>query len=379
MLASGATSMLVGCANITVSKVIPQNDSSVPGIRYCLPKPFIQAVPQADGSIAVDVVYLPDTSHTYAIDTSTWMASSTFQVALDAGGGLTAVEFKQNNSVVGQQAALSAGAAAAQTYNAQAAQLVAAQTAVNTAQSSVDSLQAAADAAQAQLEADTASKASAATLATDTSNLAQTKAKLQDAQQVLARVKNTPVVVAGTAAAATPLSSSPPTPGTTGFGPQTWTTPSLYTLPENHGAVLYAINEGGTLDPDSKSDTRFVSLKAVANNGKTQPDFATVGYALGAPSLQPTNMVYPISGKKAVFFFSRPVDSVSDTIQSLTTGKSTTAVPGFGKGQHATLVAGTTELDLPIDYLTAGQYTFTTYFDADGHHTYHTSITFTVY
>jgi len=40
------------------------------GIRYSLPKPFLLVTPSpsGDGSLKVDVIYLPDTSNTYAID-----------------------------------------------------------------------------------------------------------------------------------------------------------------------------------------------------------------------------------------------------------------------------------------------------------------------
>jgi hypothetical protein len=59
------------CAStqLTVRKV--QDGGKEPnGIRYSLPKPFLLVTPSpsGDGSLKVDVIYLPDTSNTYAID-----------------------------------------------------------------------------------------------------------------------------------------------------------------------------------------------------------------------------------------------------------------------------------------------------------------------
>jgi hypothetical protein len=92
---------LVGCAGVTVTKVTSQNEGAVKGMRYSLPKPFIQATPQADGTIAVDIVYLPDSNNTYAFDTYSYFSSYSFQVAPDRFGMLNAVEFKENTSAVG--------------------------------------------------------------------------------------------------------------------------------------------------------------------------------------------------------------------------------------------------------------------------------------
>ena len=68
----------VGCASIKVTKITPGNDATIQGIRYYLPKPFIQVTPQADGTMAVDVIYLPDKDHKYAINTSSHLSAFTF-------------------------------------------------------------------------------------------------------------------------------------------------------------------------------------------------------------------------------------------------------------------------------------------------------------
>src|SRR5260221_8073926 len=56
---------------LTVSKV--QGSPEPKGIRYSLPKPFLLVTPNpsGDGSLTVEVIYLPDESNTYAIDGST--------------------------------------------------------------------------------------------------------------------------------------------------------------------------------------------------------------------------------------------------------------------------------------------------------------------
>jgi len=63
--------LLSACAStqLTVRKV--QDGSQEPnGVRYSLPKPFLLVTPSpsGDGSLKVDVVYLPDSGNTYAID-----------------------------------------------------------------------------------------------------------------------------------------------------------------------------------------------------------------------------------------------------------------------------------------------------------------------
>jgi hypothetical protein len=302
---------LIGCASVNGTKVTPDNSKAVAGIRYSLPKPFILVAPQADDTIKVDVVYLPDSNNTYAIDTSSTMSSYTFQVALDQSGLLSAVEFKQNTSAVGQQAAASAGAAAAQIYNMKAAQVVATQTAVNAAQSSVDSARSACDAAKAQLASDIANNVQAS-INTDRAALATAQAKLQDAQQVLDRTRNTAQFASITASAGTPITTSPPTPGTTGFGPQTWKPATVYELPQKYGAVLYAVNEGK--DAGGGPTVKLNAVRSYFESDGTvkdapQRDFTTVAYALGPPVLKPQNDKFAVGGK-ATFNLSQEVISI---------------------------------------------------------------------
>ena len=153
-----AAILLVGCADLTVRSVTDGKDATVVGVRYYLPKPYLQVTPQADGTISVDVVYLPDKSRAYAIDTSSKLSSYTFQVSRDEKGLLTAIEYKASTAAIGQQVATSAGAAAVQAYNMRAAQQTAVQSQVNTAAAAVDSANGGLLAAQAALSSDQASK-----------------------------------------------------------------------------------------------------------------------------------------------------------------------------------------------------------------------------
>ncbi|MDB6027448.1 MAG: hypothetical protein JWM68_3671 [Verrucomicrobiales bacterium] len=400
-LVTGGLLFIVGCANITVTKVTPKNQAKVTGIRYSLPKPFIQVTPQADGSASVDVVYLPDSDETYAIDTSGWLSSSTFQVALDSGGLLSAVEFKQNTSAVGQQLALSSGAATAQIYNLQAAQTAVAQAALNTAQGSTDTATAARNALQAQLGVDTkildkktadnaaiqkdpnatqsqkdaAAKAvsdAQAAVNKDTGDLAQAEAKFEITQQVLDRARTTAQASSVTASAASPIATSAPTPSTSGFGPQAWAPLPLYNLPEKYGAVLFAVKE-----TPNDNDPRAGKLDLLAVNGpdKTQQStFETAFTGVGAPSLLPQNMRYPAGAKNAIFLFSRPIESV--TVTTVLTGTPESAV----NAKPAVLdSADKTKLTQPLDNLGAGQYKLQLNFVWGGGRNGLATVTFGVY
>jgi hypothetical protein len=155
---------LSGCANLTVTKVSADNDATTKGVRYYLPKPYLQVTPQPDGTISVDVIFLPDKQREYAIDTSSHFSSYTFQIARDEKGLLTSLEYKASTTAVGQQLASSGGAYAAQSYNIKAAGLVAVQAQVNSAQTSLDTARTSEASAEAALASDQAHGASAATI-----------------------------------------------------------------------------------------------------------------------------------------------------------------------------------------------------------------------
>jgi hypothetical protein len=84
---------------------------------------------------------------------------------------------------------------------------------------------------------------------------------------------------------------------------------------------LFAINE--VVDGKGK---QTVELETVTGyDGKYQSIFKTTDIGLGPPTLGPQNMRYPLSGKNALFFFNRPVDSIMTS--TVVTGKPPASVP----------------------------------------------------
>jgi hypothetical protein len=319
-----SVALLAGCAGLTVTKVTPDNDATVKGIRYYLPKPFLQVTPQADGTVAVNVIYLPDKSHEYAIDPSSTLSSYTFQISHDEKGLLTAVEYKASTSIVGQQLATSAGAAAAQVYNANSAALAAQQTQVNTAQANVDTASANAAAAQATLNSDKANSVTNTIITTDESNLAQAQAKLQVAKSVLQRVQGSVQAVSTSVTPAAGATTTGPTMGTI-FGQPTWSTPVVYNLPDKFGPVLFAINDW----KDKSTGENKVEIKAVTSvipgsmnistneyqkgvNPKAQLAFESVGFI--TPTLLPLNQTNQMAEKVVIFKFSQPINKANSIV-----------------------------------------------------------------
>jgi hypothetical protein len=314
--------LLAGCANLEVTKIPSDRNALVKpeGVRYCLPKPFLQATPQLDGTVAFDVIYLPDSDHCYAIKTSTDWSNYTFQVSRDEKGLLTAIEFKASTTVVGQQLLTSAGAAAVQDYNVRAAQQAAVQTAVNAAAGAVDTAKANFLAAQAALDSDKAHGAK--DLTSDYSNIAQYEAKLRSAEQALQRVQQTGQATSTAVAPSPVATTTSPAMGTI-FGQPTWpAVPSASNLPEKFGPVLFAINDS------INGGKEVVELKAVAQSpmevlGSLTVDpaelqrgvvagfqgaFETVATALGPPSVSPiVQSVQKAKTAKVAWTFSRPI------------------------------------------------------------------------
>jgi multidrug efflux pump subunit AcrA (membrane-fusion protein) len=243
------------------------------------------------------------------------MSNYVFQVSLDQNGLLNAVEFKKSTSAVGQQVAATSGAITAQALNAQNAQLVASQTAVDTARNAVDSAKANRDAAQQKfnlLNAST-SPASASDKLNAQIELQQAEAKLADAEQVLERAKNTSRAVQITASAGTPITTSSLTPSTTGFGLPKWTPLPAYNISGNRGAVLFAVND--YMEQKGQDFENKVKLTAAKIDQEAQHIFRTVNIAAGPPTLGPQGLTFVTEGN-AVFFFSRDVEEIT-TAQSL--------------------------------------------------------------
>jgi hypothetical protein len=376
--------LLAGCAELTVTKVTDSNNATVAGVRYYLPKPYLQVTPQADGTISVDVIYLPDKTHAYAIDTSSKLSSYTLQVSRDEKGLLTAIEYKASTTAVGQQLAASAGAAAVQAYNIRAAQQAAVQTQVNTAAAAVDTANANLQAANAALASDKALGASETALLSDNNAVAQAAAKLQAAQQALQRVQITAQAVNTSVASGPAGSTTAPQMGTI-FGQPTWSTATVANLPSKFGPLLFAINDTVKNTPSGKVES--VELKAVtsdipgsisANDNEledkvksgAQRAFETVATALGPPTLAPLSQTVLQANKQASVSFSRAICEPSTKECKALSSKEVFTDPGHTDTNTAgtlgndyrtvsiditKLIPGDYEIDLTFTYPVAPQ------------------------
>ncbi len=362
---------LAGCAHLEVSKIASERSSrdSPEGVRYCLPKPFLQGTPQLDGTVAFDVVYLPDSNHCYAIKTSTTLSNYTFQVSRDEKGLLTAIEFKASTTVVGQQLLTSAGAAAVQDYNIRAAQQAAVQTAVNTAAGAVDTAKAGFVAAQAALDSDKARGVTGTPLSTDYSNLAQAEAKLRSAQEALQRVQQTGQATS-TAVASGPVATTNALAMGNVFGQPTWPAgPSVSNLPSKFGPLLFAINDS------IKGNKEVVEVQAVDQSATQVPGslqiqpaeleggvvngvqsaFETVATALGPPSISPSVQSVPKIGTTAtaIWTFSRKIANKQGTLPAVVT----TDPGGPAQANLAATLAGDQQtVSMDVTKLAPGDY-----------------------
>jgi hypothetical protein len=338
--------VLSACAELIVAPVTKDNEATVKGVRYYLPKPFIIFAPQADGTVTATIVYMPDTSHEYAIDTSSTMSSYGFQASTDPVGLLTAVQYNADSTAVASQASASVGAGVAQVMNYEAARSVAVQTQVNAAQNNVITAQSAYSAALAALNSDTQANITTpgtvmpAALAIDASTIAQKQAALQVAQSALQAAQSTPQAVAGTAAAGTPITTTPAAPSTA-FGPQTWGTGLSLSLPEQFGPVWFSVNDsetGGVSLSAVRSKLHGVTPDPPPNELDPQPAFDTTFSALGPPQIAiPTTPFTLASQLPAAFMFNRDVTAVKPTLHRLDMSVVTDPVPVWDQKRTITL------------------------------------------
>src|SRR5258708_6022550 len=171
--------VLTGCTQLTVKKVAP--DSAASGIRYSLPKPFVQVTPQADGSVSADIVFLPDADNTYAIDADSYLSTHTLKVST-ANGLLTKLTWNADSSAVVAQGVQSAAAVAQQHQDALNKADTDQKSKIADAQKAVDDAQLAVDTAQADLALLLAGGGS-------TDAILKAKLALQEAQLKLASMK----------------------------------------------------------------------------------------------------------------------------------------------------------------------------------------------
>jgi hypothetical protein len=304
---------LCGCASLTVTKV--DDHSPVAGIRYYLPKPFLQVTPRADGTVSLDVIYLPDKDHEYAIDPSSTFSAYTFQVSRDEKGLLTAIEYKASTSIVGQQLATSAGAAAAQAYTIDSGQLAAVQGQVNTAQTALDAANSKYASAAAGLASDLKmSPTNTTALIADSNAVAQASAALPFAQDALARAKSSAQAVSASISATSPVAAAGPTMGTI-FGPQTWNPFVSYNLPTGFAPVLFAIND--RMEGPNEKITLDPVESAMADSLEPAPDEKEEDVDMNAqrkfestgtlhPTFGPDNQVFRQGETNATFVFGQP-------------------------------------------------------------------------
>ena len=337
-----AATLLSACAQMTVTPIHkPADEATTVGVRYYLPKPFIIFAPQADGTVSANVVFLPDKSHEYAIDSSSQLSSYAFQVSTDQFGLLTAVQYNTDTTAVAAQSAASAGSAVAAGFNYQTAKAAAVQTQVNTAQAGVIAAQSAYASALAALNSDNQANAaapntvSASAIQADASTVAQKQAALQVAQAALLTAQSTLQVVAGTAAAGTPVATTPAAAGTALLAPS-WTQSAAINLPQQYGPVWFAVNDDG----------KSVALTAVQSSyphspntaAGPQPVFNTTLLALGPPQIPVPTTAFSIASKlPAVFMFNRTVLDATADIATIDQKESPSVKPLWDKDKTFTL------------------------------------------
>ena len=268
-----------GCTQLTVKRVAPE--SADQGIRYSLPKPFVQVTPQPDGSVTADIVFLPDSDNTYAIQADSYLAAHTLTVSA-ANGLLTKVSWNGDSSAVVAQGVQSAEAVAQQQQ--EAANKVSADKAskLSDAQKAVDDAQLAADTAQADLELLIANNASSDLVLKAKLALQEAQIKLANAKARLARLKGQP-------SGSSTISN--------GDKPAPQTDPGEKTVANQKyvfGPVLFAVNEW------RENNTPMVKLQATGATPTAPKD---------AQPMYPT-VPLPKADVKAPEFFPKGVEGV---------------------------------------------------------------------
>jgi len=293
------------CSSLRVHKANSSFNGS--GIRYALPVTMIQVAPQPEGKIDVQVLYLPDSDNTYAIDTECIMSAYAFDVDVDESGFLTRIDFKKNTGAVPQQALASGGVIAAQIANAKNMELVAVQGQVDSALASVDNARKAVASAQTRVEfLESQQQPDGNALNAAKLEYALAVSDLELKTSILERARNTSRTVALSASSVTPLAlAAPVLAANADAGNEQRSTP--LSIPGQLGPVLYVIDEG--VDADKKP---YVNLRALPQLDKSaevrsQTLFETIDViGSGAPaSLWPEDKVF-VLGSEEVTFVAEP-------------------------------------------------------------------------
>jgi hypothetical protein len=171
---------IAGCST-SISSTKLTDSRSQTGIRYSLPQPFLMVTPASDGSISVDIVYLPDPTNEYIVTASSFLSSYDLTVAT-TNGMLKSVGYKQSDADVAAQIAQSAGNLVAAQQQAEAKQ-------EQQRTSNIAAVQKSVDEAQAQLDKDAAIlrtlQARGAATSADYAKVAADQTALKDAKNRL--------------------------------------------------------------------------------------------------------------------------------------------------------------------------------------------------
>jgi hypothetical protein len=199
-----ALAALVSTGCTTVVTVRPVTPTSTPtGVRYSLPKPVLHVTPNDDGTVTVDVLFLPDPDKTYAIDSSTFLAAHSLDVMVSKGL-LTKVGAIGDSTAVAADLVRAAGTVRADVGKQQGDALSAKQSTVATAQGALDTAESTLAAEEAKLA--TMIAQGATDLASQQQTVAEKRAARDAARDVLAREQRrsaTGIPAAGTFTAST--------------------------------------------------------------------------------------------------------------------------------------------------------------------------------
>lgn len=99
------TLLLAGCVSNLESRLAT---ATAEGQRYSLPQPILKVEPQADGTMTLEVIYLPDPNNTYTVRASSFVGAYTLDVKTKEGL-LDTVTFSPNSSAAVEALATSAG------------------------------------------------------------------------------------------------------------------------------------------------------------------------------------------------------------------------------------------------------------------------------
>lgn len=144
-LAYALLAVMSGCTT-TLSGGPVQSDKT--GIRYSLPAPHIFLNPQSDGTVKVEVKYLPDPQNTYSLNLNSYLSTATFVVDLE-NGMLKQVSLDADSSALPAEAIAAASALQKAKMEAAQAELQAKKTAQDAEKAA---MKAAVEAVRAQQE-----------------------------------------------------------------------------------------------------------------------------------------------------------------------------------------------------------------------------------